>query len=341
MDFIFLDTSVFVKYNYLDGSAIQSLLNLSKSKICRWVLTEVIYQEILKNFNESLLGVQQQINGRKFSILKNFDSGKAYLDNFNYEELKNNFKKEFDKAIVEANALVLDESHCDLKKVMQNYYSGTPPFNKKDKKNEFPDAISLTILENHFSNDFKCLVFSADTDLLEYNSNSLTIYSGEGLPNYVKEKDFELHSSQYERTEYLKYLINQKQKEIERLIDLAVKETEIERTSFELLVDRKTFNRQVEDFSIDSFKFELLLTSIDFFEINFKVVGKLQILYTYFQEKNYIDTLEIDSMIINGYELDVQGLIKIPVDDIRSHGDFQINNINYGDNNLTFYHLID
>src|SRR5690606_15465662 len=278
MDFIFLDTSVFVKYNYLDGSAIQSLLNLSKSKICRWVLTEVVYQEILKNFKESLAGVHQQINGRKFSILKNFDNGKAYLDNFNYEELKDNFKKEFDKAIIEANALVLDESHCDLKKVMQSYYLGTPPFNKKDKKNEFPDAISLTILENHFSDDFKCLVFSSDTDLLEYKSNSLTIYNSEDLPSYVKEKDFELHSSQYERTEFLKYLINQKQKEIEHFIELAIKETEVDRISFELLIDRKTLSRQVEDFSVDSFEFELLLTSVDFFEINFKVVGKLEIL---------------------------------------------------------------
>src|SRR5690606_9103399 len=192
MDNLFLDSSIFIRYNYLEGATIKSILNLSKHNIINVFITEVVYEEILSNFNKSFQDIQTALKKKPFTILSNTSFDTAYSLLKSTSMTPTVFKDVFDKVIKDNKVKVIENCYADIDEIMLSYFKRTPPFSEK-KKTEFPDAISLSALKNYF---FKikecCVLYSTDKDLENYQADYILYGEFDKLDSYVSEKHREL-----------------------------------------------------------------------------------------------------------------------------------------------------
>ncbi|NQD71984.1 DUF4935 domain-containing protein [Sphingobacterium shayense] len=192
MDNLFLDSSIFIRYNYLEGGTIKSILNLSKHNMINVFITEVVYEEVLSNFNKSFQELQASLKKKPYTILANTNYNEDYNRLKSTSSVPKVFKNVFDKAIKDNKVKVVENSYADIDEIMLSYFERTPPFSEK-KKTEFPDAVSLSALKKYF---FKakvyCTVYSTDKDLANYNADYILLGDIDKLDSYISEKHKEL-----------------------------------------------------------------------------------------------------------------------------------------------------
>lgn len=178
-DIIILDTSIFIKENFLHGNKIKGLLNLSKKGEIDLYITEITYQEILANFAKSIgLALSEK---RKFEkdhkVLRNNDSFDIFFSKFEKNELIESFKKEIDELINESIIKKIPYTSLNIGDVFKKYFNTAPPFSNGSKKAEFPDAFSIELIKKYFEGlqlTTPIKVFSTDKDFLNYNENDLS-----------------------------------------------------------------------------------------------------------------------------------------------------------------------
>ena len=178
-DIIILDTSIFIKENFLHGNKIKGLLNLSKKGEIDLYITEITYQEILANFAKSIgLALSEK---RKFEkdhkVLRNNDSFDTFFSKFEKNELIESFKKEIDELINESIIKKIPYTSLNIGNVFKKYFNTVPPFSNGSKKAEFPDAFSIELIKKYFEGQqltTPIKVFSTDRDFLNCNENNLS-----------------------------------------------------------------------------------------------------------------------------------------------------------------------
>lgn len=177
---IVLDTSIFIQENFFHGKKIQSFLSLAQNGEIQLYITEVTYNEILKNL--IVFTERAAANHKKFKkefenwILKNSDTGECMFKELDRQALIEELKAKLEKIVEEKTLIIIPYQNIDIEKIFKKYFSTIPPFGRGDKKSEFPDAFSLELVNEYFENPkAEVTLFSLDKDMLESKYDKFSI----------------------------------------------------------------------------------------------------------------------------------------------------------------------
>jgi len=80
------------------------------------------------------------------------------------------FNDEFDSIIKQSKVIIINYTTLDIGVVFKKYFQNEFPFNKSDKKGEFPDAFSFELIQKWVNNkNNNCTILSTDKDFLNLN----------------------------------------------------------------------------------------------------------------------------------------------------------------------------
>ena len=177
---IAIDTSILEACNYnLEKGILTSLFQFKDSNI-KIILPEIVYREAIKRISERYDDAKTRIGKAIDLSIKTFytegrDCDRARDILISKEQPIQIAERIMKKFISRTNAIVISfDSMKSFRPILDNYFACRPPFqNKKNKKNEFPDAISLFSLEQWAIDNSVCtVVVSKDEDWLEYAKQS-------------------------------------------------------------------------------------------------------------------------------------------------------------------------
>jgi len=176
---IFIDTSVFIGNSYGTNDKFKQLAKLANKGLVKIWMSEIILNELKKNIERDLNSSKDIINeyiknlNSKARILKSIDEYKPYfeLPKVNISVDINRFNDNIDSFIKESKAQIVPHDLASINDIVDNYFSGQFPFNRGEKKHEFPDAIILSSIDNWCKkNSSKIYILSNDNDILGYKS---------------------------------------------------------------------------------------------------------------------------------------------------------------------------
>ncbi len=151
-DAILIDTSIYERNGLkLDKGLLKALYQFKRSPI-DLLLPDVIYNELKDHLKKKLNEINvlgkvvhdfREYNLVEPDVLTVLDTLK---NNINIDSIVENKLNEF---IENTGALeIVCGEFADITKILEDYFSATPPFGKEvKKKNEFPDAITLNAIE--------------------------------------------------------------------------------------------------------------------------------------------------------------------------------------------------
>lgn len=187
IEYIYIDTNIFISQNFLEGPYIKKLLEFGKDNYIRIILPKTTINEIKNQFrikvDEAFKAYKHYMKSSHARYLRNVDFGKQ-VNNYEYQKLKiDDFCKEFndeiDNKLEEANVIILPYLHVNSENILEAYFNSQPPFSaKKEKKLGFPDAFIIENLKNWMNeNQFELTIMSGDSDFshLESYSQLITI----------------------------------------------------------------------------------------------------------------------------------------------------------------------
>lgn len=178
-DIVVLDTSIFIKENFLHGNKIKSLNNLSKKGEIDLYITEITYEEILINFKKCIdaaLSAKKTFDS-KHKVLKNISSLSTFFSELEESMIMEQFKTEIDNLINKNIIKKIPYTSLNIGNVFKKYFNTVPPFSDGNKKAEFPDAFSIELIKKYFEGQqliTSIKVFSTDRDFLNCNENNLS-----------------------------------------------------------------------------------------------------------------------------------------------------------------------
>lgn len=189
MDTVFLDTSVFISENILNGKRLQEIFRLAKEGHIQLVLPIITYREILnrirKNTSEALAGYKSFRD--KTRIIRNIPALEKRFDPLDEEACIKEIQNLFEEKIKSVRTIVIDYPTMNINLIFEKYFDNLFPFSIGEKKNEFPDAFALSTLETWCAeNKRKCLVIVGDKDISNYKSKHLLII--DSLGKYLDQK---------------------------------------------------------------------------------------------------------------------------------------------------------
>lgn len=175
---IFLDTSIFIKNNFLASYSIKQLLLLSENLKIQIYITDIVKREYLKNLDDSFTEFTTSLSKNpiwKNTDFKDFQNIQEKHQNSNfYQKIRRAFEEKINQGIIK----VIDTPNEVANSVIDLYFDCNPPFDDKRKKYEFLDAFILLTIENWcIKNNSNAILFSSDTDQLKFKSNLFKIES--------------------------------------------------------------------------------------------------------------------------------------------------------------------
>ncbi|SNR25082.1 PIN domain-containing protein [Flavobacterium sp. ov086] len=176
-DIVFIDTGIFERENFLRGHKIKKISELSKSKAIKVKLTDITYREIKNRMRKNL--ETARVLYKKFGDTINVDAKilKNDADFNNFYPLKKLdttaiFKKleiQLDDFIKDSEIEIIDSSLADIQEVFEQYFEQKAPFHEGQKKDEFPDAFTLSAIKQWCKkNKKKVYIISTDNDIIKY-----------------------------------------------------------------------------------------------------------------------------------------------------------------------------
>lgn len=175
MKHIFIDTSFFEENNFFKGKLVR-LYQYVKDGYIKLYTNDIVIKEVKSRISKKMATA-------KSNCTKLFNSPDSYiLGNTSHSDTirklkdKDYFKKEtkrlcsdFDKIIIETPFTIIPYDDIDFAKIIEDYFSETPPFKEGDKKSEFPDAFIISSIERYCKkNKVKITAISNDSDWLCY-----------------------------------------------------------------------------------------------------------------------------------------------------------------------------
>ncbi len=232
---VFIDTCTYEYENFMKSSALaEKLIDFSDKGYIQLYITSITRTEVTNRINAVVDGIMVKA--------KEFYNSVMHLSLLDPFELKPLDKQVLTKKQVEINSAfrISFEDFCkamnceeiplgkiDFSDIMTDYFNGKPPFGKKKKKHEFPDAIVLkTLSEFSCSKDVdKFHEISKDNDFsnLEHRYDELFEFYptiGKFVAYILKSEDTIL----YDRS--LK-LVDENMAEIKSAIEQEIKDTYI------------------------------------------------------------------------------------------------------------------
>lgn len=198
---VFLDRSVLESENFFHSLKIRQLSFFAKEGLIDLKMTEVTYREILKGFKDNLIKSKKVLKQLK----KDLNQDARILRNISKYDSLYKFSVDIDKEYKElCNLLedyiktnkieILDNSHIEVDRVIDDYFEERKPFGDGQKKHEFPDAFILSAIEKYSTTkDIISYILSKDKDIIEYISPSGRVIpkanTGEFIGEIIKQHD--------------------------------------------------------------------------------------------------------------------------------------------------------
>lgn len=171
MENIFIDTSVFVRENFLEGNRINELLRLFEEGRFQHIAPLITINEIKNQYKKKVTVATEEhnkaMNNRLFDCLRNYKDKKDRLTKFpKAKTISVEFNKDFDTRLKDAKSIILPYPKIETASIFEKYFAGQKPFGGADKKSEFPDAIAIeSLIQWCQKNKTVCIVLSDDSDL--------------------------------------------------------------------------------------------------------------------------------------------------------------------------------
>jgi len=196
MEHIILDTNIFIKENFLEGKRINQLLKLSEEEKIKIVMTKITIAEVKNRFKQFSKKAVQDLNEFKNQfesrVLRNSSVGEKIYSRIIDKEIHSEFNEKFDALLIKSKVEIIDYRELNIQTVFEKYFSNEYPFSSGDKKNEFPDAFALKLIELWcVENKLKGKIFSSDKDFLNSKSEHFKVekdyesYLDETLQHYL------------------------------------------------------------------------------------------------------------------------------------------------------------
>lgn len=221
MEHIILDTNIFIKENFLDGKRIRELLKLSEEEKIKIVMTVIAVAEVKSRYRTFTRKAVQNLNEYKNQfesrVLRNSSVGKKIYDRIVSKDIENEFNYKFDAILKKSKVIIIDYSDLNIGNVFEKYFKNEFPFGGGDKKNEFPDAFALDLIEKWcIDQKIKCRIFSSDKDFLNYQSDHLEITKN--YESYLDQK-LQYYLTQEERISVLNEVFENSSEKIDDAIE--------------------------------------------------------------------------------------------------------------------------
>jgi len=180
---VFIDTSVFRKYNFdFEHKSIKRLIELSSIGVINLFITDIIYNEVIANIKADVILACKKISVSDASILKNIDEFKKLLDP---ESITDKLMTNYKKFIMSASIVILPTNPMVSKIVIDNYFNAKPPFGVK-KKDEFPDSFILeTVLSWCKDKGENAYLISTDPDWKVFCENNKNLEIKENFEEII------------------------------------------------------------------------------------------------------------------------------------------------------------
>lgn len=172
MKVIFLDASIFVAENFLEGKRINEFLRLAEHEQLIIVLPQITINEVKSQFDKKIRTAinyfNNQMKDKTLDILRNYPEANKIpkkLDKASVVIQK--FNEDFDRRLQDARVTILPYPVIDTKDIFDKYFKGEKPFhNEGNKKHEFPDAFAVASVITWCNESKKnCDVLTTDSDL--------------------------------------------------------------------------------------------------------------------------------------------------------------------------------
>lgn len=179
-DIVFIDTGVFEKENFLRGHKIKKIAELSKNGAIKAKVTDITYREIKNRIRKNLLETKTVF--KKFGnellstgkILKNDSLFDSYFPpiKLDVESIHDRLVTQLDDFLTENKILIVSSSIASIDEVMNQYFDQKKPFGEGQKKDEFPDAFTISTIRA-WCKKFKksAYLISTDNDILEFEDD--------------------------------------------------------------------------------------------------------------------------------------------------------------------------
>lgn len=192
----FLDTSVYVSTNYaFDGPLFSALRARIENQQLILGITPITVKEVEAKIRSGVSEAQEALEKAKNKafILRNSQEGciVATFLPWNKQEVEDELLNRFRKFLSDFDVEVLDYADVDVKEMFDLYFNKKAPFGDTKKKNEFPDAFALKILESWSIEEGKRIyVVSNDSDMSYGVSNFSGLDYSPSLPDLLSTLSF-------------------------------------------------------------------------------------------------------------------------------------------------------
>lgn len=246
-DIVFVDTSVFIQEHYFqNNNRINTLVQLHVAGLLDFISTDITINEIhghfindIKSIYSSLLNDNSGLQKKGVELSLNIDSE---------FDICKHCSDIFDKYISRTSTYIIPYSELtDIKPIFDKYFQEAPPFHSGKKKNEFPDAFVLGLLDAYCEHKGlpKIIVLAADKDFANYASTYLDY---KDYKQYVTEK-----SAEQDILSNIKQLLNNKKDEYRSIIEEDLSEALNDEAIYYNILQ----STEINDIEIDSIDLDL------------------------------------------------------------------------------------
>jgi hypothetical protein len=149
---VFLDTSVYVSTNYaFNGPLFSALRARIENHQVQVGITPITVKEVEERIRIGVSDAQEAIEKAKNKafILRNSEEASivSAFSPWNKQEIENELVEKVRRFLLDFNVEMLGYEDINVKEVFDLYFDRKAPFGDSKKKNEFPDAFALKILE--------------------------------------------------------------------------------------------------------------------------------------------------------------------------------------------------
>lgn len=275
---IFIDTSIFVQENFLEGDRIKTLLDLAEKGHINIILSEITLNEVKNQFRKraqiafdkhnELINDKQDFHIR---VLRNNTIGQQIIKRLpGIKKILIEFNEKFDEALRKARVKILSYPIMDIGEVFKKYFGGEPPFGIGKKKEEFPDAFAIAQIEEWATKKKRTVtVLTTDKDFDKVAGKYIKVVN-----NLVEFLDLTLKQvTEEQRVDKLDELFQLKSQQIDKDITEWVNdEFDDDSVFLDFINWMEIYDKTVDSVKVVSKEYELVATDKDYLTIEVNAV---------------------------------------------------------------------
>lgn len=190
ISFVFLDTSIYISSNYGFASPLFLALKARiENKQVILGITKITIAEVESNIRQGVIEAEQAIEKAKKQarILRNSTAPQSSIFKvWDIEKVIEELINRFHTFLKEFEVVILGYEEVDAESVFNLYFNKKPPFGDGKKKDEFPDAFVMKILESWGESENQSVfLISEDNDFVSNDGDFLHLERVQSLADIL------------------------------------------------------------------------------------------------------------------------------------------------------------